>query len=63
MNGHRIDQSRLVRQLQQALAVARAIVIAAEYPDDGLDLADAVSGLVIVLERVTDGLNRLEVRP
>lgn len=47
------EQQTVLRQVQKAVAVAKAIRIAASYPDDRLDIADAVAGLVIVLEGAT----------
>lgn len=45
-----IHQEQL-RRLQKAIAVARCIRLAAEYDDSNdLDIADAVGGLLIVLE-------------
>ena len=47
----RVDQRALLRQLQVVRAMAKCLQIAIEYGhDDQLDLADAVSGLLILLE-------------
>lgn len=50
MSGANIDQQALLRQLQKARAMATCIRIAIDYPEDDLDVADAVAGLAIVLE-------------
>lgn len=45
------DPQALLRQLQKALAIARCIRLAVEYgDDDDPDIADAVAGLLILLE-------------
>lgn len=47
----RVDQRALLRQLQVVRAVAKCVQIAIERgEDDQLDLADAVAGLVILME-------------
>lgn len=48
------DSQAFLRQLQKALAVANCIVIAIEYREDhDIDIADAVAGLLILLESAT----------
>jgi hypothetical protein len=58
----RVDAQVLLRELQKALAVARCIRIAAEYAeDDALDLADALAGLLILMQRTAASLDQPEV--
>jgi hypothetical protein len=46
-----LDAQALLRELQKALAVAKCIRLAAEYDeDDALDIADAVGGLLMLME-------------
>lgn len=44
------EQQSVLRQLQKARAVAKCIRIAIDYPDEDLDMADAVGGLVMLIE-------------
>jgi len=44
------EQQAVLRQLQKARAVALCIRIAIDYPDDDLDVADAVRGLVTLID-------------
>jgi len=45
-----IDPQAVLRKLQKARAVAKCIVIAVDCPDDDLDVADAVGGLVTLID-------------
>ena len=46
-----LDSQALLRELQKALAVAKCIRLAAEYgEDDDLDIADALAGLLVLIE-------------
>lgn len=53
----REDRQALLRQLQKALAVAKCIRIAVNYGNDDLDVSDAVSGVVALLEDIIAGLD------
>ena len=56
--------SQVLRELQKTLAVARCIRLAAEYgEDDALDLADALAGLLILIERAAVLVDPPEVSP
>lgn len=55
------DPQALLRQLQKALAIARCIRLAVEYGDDDVpDIADAVAGLLILLEAAAALLDQPE---
>lgn len=59
-----LDSQALLRELQKALAVAKCIRIAAENgEDDALDIADALAGLLILMERPAALLDQPEVSP
>lgn len=56
------DQQALLRQLQKTLAVARCIRLAADHSeDDQLDLADALAGLLILMQRTAAMIDQPEV--
>ena len=58
------DQRALLRQLQVVRAVAKCLQIAIEHGDDDqLDLADAVAGLLILVEGAAIVLDRLGGAP
>jgi hypothetical protein len=58
------DPQALLRQLQKALAITRCIRLAAEYgEDDALDFADALAGLLILIEGAAALLDQQEVSP
>jgi hypothetical protein len=53
--------SQVLRELQKALAVTKCIRLTADYgEDDSLDLADALAGLLVLLEGVALLMDRLE---
>ncbi|WP_129780374.1 hypothetical protein [Peristeroidobacter soli] len=57
-----LDPQALLRELRKALDVARCIRLAAEYgEDDALDIADALAGLLTLLEKVAVLLDQPEV--
>jgi hypothetical protein len=59
-----LDSQTLRRELQKALAVAKCMRLAAEYDeDDALDIADALAGLLIVLEGTAVLLDQSEAQP
>jgi hypothetical protein len=63
MNGRGKAQA-LLRELQKALAVAKCIRLAAEYgQDDSVDIADALAGLLVLMEGVAALLDQQEVSP
>ena len=45
-----INAKAVLRQLQKVRTLAKCIRLAADYPDDDLDLGDAVGGLVTLIE-------------
>lgn len=46
-----LNSQALLRELQKALAVARCIRLAAEYgEDEAVDIADALAGLLALIE-------------
>jgi hypothetical protein len=54
----------LLRELQKVLAVAKCIRLAAEYgQDDSVDIADALAGLLILMEGAAVLLDQPEVSP
>lgn len=58
-----IDQQAMLRELQKALAVTRCIRFAAEYDEhDEVDLADALAGLLVLMEEMASLLDEREVR-
>ena len=60
----RLDSQAVLRQLQTALAVAKCISLAAEYGEDAeIDFADAVAGLLILMEGMAVLLDQREVSP
>lgn len=61
----KLDSQALLREVQIALAVARCIRLAVEYDDDdcGLDIADALAGLLIFMQRIAAALDQPEVSP
>ena len=59
-----LDSQALLRELQKALAVAKCIRLAAEYgEDDAFDIADALAGLLIVMDAAAALLDQPEVSP
>jgi hypothetical protein len=57
-----LDSKALLRELQKAFAVATCIRLTAEYgDDDALDIADALAGLLILLEGVVMLLDQPEM--
>lgn len=53
--------SQVLRELQKVLAVTKCIRLAAEYgEDDSLDFADALAGLLVLIEGVVALMDRLE---
>jgi hypothetical protein len=61
----RLDSQALRRELQKALAVAKCIRLAVEYGEnnDGLDVADALAGLLILMDGTAALLDPPEVSP
>ena len=58
----RLDPLAVLRELQKAFAVARCIRFAAEYDEhDEVDLADALVGLLVLLEARAATLDQPEV--
>jgi hypothetical protein len=58
------DPQAPLRELQKALAVAKCIRLAAEYgEDDALDIADALGGLLILMDGIAALLDQPEVSP
>ena len=56
--------SQVLRELQKTLAVTKCIRLAAEYgEDDALDFADALAGLLVLLEGAAVLLDQAEVSP
>lgn len=54
-----LDSQALLRELQKALAVAKCIRLAAEYgEEDALDIADALAGLLVLIEAATAMLDQ-----
>jgi hypothetical protein len=59
-----LDAHALLRELQKTLAVTKCIRLAAEYgQDDALDIADAVAGLLVLIEGAAALLDQPEVSP
>jgi hypothetical protein len=62
-----LDSQAVLRELHKALAVAKCIRLAAEYgeygEDNQIDFADAVAGLLILIENTTELLDQPEVSP
>jgi hypothetical protein len=57
------EDQQALRQLQIAVAVAKCIGIAAEYSEgDDIDLADAVAGLLQLMQPATSVLDQSEGR-
>jgi hypothetical protein len=63
--GHNAPRSQaLISELQKVLAVTKCIRLAAEYgEDDSLDIADALGGLLILIEAAAVLLDQPEVAP
>lgn len=58
MSPANVDPQTVLRRLQVARAVAKCIRVAVDYPDDDLDVGDAVGALVALLEDAIAGLDR-----
>lgn len=59
-----LDSQALLREQHKALAVAKCIRLAAEYGEDQqIDLADAVAGLLTLMEGMAALLDQPDVSP
>lgn len=61
---HVPSEQQCLRQLQQAVALAKCLAIAAEYSEQGdIDFADALAVLLQPMERATALLDQAKERP